>query len=90
MVDKKKKENKPKGRLLKDLVYGPWKSESQPMTRDEWLAAISGDIDPVKYAGEGWFATDEYAKPSDIQDPFVRAQVGAEEEYYPEVYRMKR
>jgi hypothetical protein len=88
--DKNKDKKAPKSKLLERLVYGPWESEKQPLTRDEWLAALSGDIDPLKHAGEAWFSTDEYAKPSDIKDPYVRAQVGAEEEYYPETYRMKR
>jgi hypothetical protein len=87
---KKERKKQPQSKLLSNLMFGPWKSETQPMTRDEWLAAIAGDIDPAKYSGEGWFSTDEYAKPSDISDPYVRAQVGAEEEYYPETYRRKK
>jgi hypothetical protein len=86
----KKKETAPKGKLLNNLLFGPWKSESQPMTREEWLATLAGDIDPLKHAGEAWFETEEYAKPSDIADPFVRAQVGAEGDYYPETYRRKK
>jgi hypothetical protein len=89
----KKKEDKkkaPKGQLLNTLLFGPWTSETHPMTREEWLASLSGDIDPLKHAGEAWFATDEYARPADISDPFVRAQVGHEEEYYPETYRRRK
>jgi hypothetical protein len=88
-MKKDKDKKKPKGQLLRHLVYGPWTSETQPMTQEEWLAAIAGDIDPMKHAGEGWFQTEEYARPADIADPYVRAQVGAEEEYYPETYRRK-
>lgn len=84
-----KEEKDPKGRLLKALLLGPWKTRTEPMSRDEWLRAIAGDIDPAKYTGEAWFSTDEYAKPSDISDPYVRAQIGAEEDYYPETYRRK-
>jgi hypothetical protein len=76
--------------LLRQLIAGPWQTSTQPMRREEWLASLAGDIDPVKHAGEGWFSTEEYAKPSDIMDPFVRAQVGAEEDYYPETYRRKK
>ena len=41
------------------------------------------DFDPRKYAGEGFFATEEYARPGDIGDPYVRGDVGHEGEYYP-------
>ena len=41
------------------------------------------DIDPAKHAGEGWFATDEYATPDGIDSPWTRAEVGREEDYYP-------
>jgi hypothetical protein len=50
----------------------------------------------MKYAGEGWFSTEEYAKPSDIDNPHTRAEVGREGEYYPTknqgdaVYRRRR
>lgn len=88
-MKKKEKKNKPDSKLLKALIPGEWVTRTEPMTREEWLASLSSDIDPMKYAGEGWFATDEYAKPSDIKDPYVRSQVGKEEEYYPEVYRRK-
>lgn len=77
-------------KLLRQLIAGPWQTSTQPLKREEWLASLAGDIDPVKHAGEGWFSTDEYAKPSDIMDPFVKAQVGAEEDYYPETYRRKK
>lgn len=53
------------------------------MTHAEFLASIAGDIDPAMYAGEGFYNTEEYARPDDITDPFTRAQVGREEDYYP-------
>jgi hypothetical protein len=37
----------------------------------------------MKYAGEGWFATEEYARPADIGDKYTRGEVGKEEDYYP-------
>ena len=50
-----------------------------------------GDIDPMKHAGEGWFATEEYARPNDIGSPYTRAEVGREEDYYPSPFdRIKR
>lgn len=52
-------------------------------TREEALAALLGDIDPAKHAGESWFATEEYARPDDISNPFTRAEVGREGDYYP-------
>jgi hypothetical protein len=88
-MKKKEKKTKPDSKLLQALIAGPWSTETSPMTREEWLASLSGDIDPLKHAGEAWFSTEEYAKPSDIQDPYVRAQVGHEGEYYPESYRRK-
>jgi hypothetical protein len=57
--------------------------EHRQISRDEFLRAARDDIDPAKYAGESWFATDEYATPDGIQNPFTRAEVGREEEYYP-------
>lgn len=41
------------------------------------------DIDPAKFAGEGWYATDEYARPADLGSAHVRAEVGREGDYYP-------
>jgi len=37
----------------------------------------------MKFAGEGWFATDEYARPNDIADKYVRGDVKNEGAYYP-------
>jgi hypothetical protein len=62
---------------------GKPKKEIRKLTREEWLASILGDIDPMKHAGEGWFQTDEYPTPEDVSDPFVAAEVGREGDYYP-------
>lgn len=60
------------------------------MTRDDFLTAIMGDIDPAKYSGEGWYATEEYARPDDISSPYVRADIEASgEDYYPRPRRKK-
>lgn len=59
------------------------------------MHAMSDDIDPLKHAGEGWYATEEYARPADLGRAHVRAEVGREGEYYPTrgegdaVYRKK-
>lgn len=47
------------------------------------MQGLRDDIDPVKHAGEGWFSTDEYARPDDIDNPYTRGEVGREEDYYP-------
>jgi hypothetical protein len=59
------------------------KSRTEKLTFEEFMAAIMGDIDPAKYAGEGWHATDEIARPEDVSNPFLRGEVGREGEYYP-------
>lgn len=41
------------------------------------------DINPLLHAGEGWYATEEYARPADIGDPYTRGVVGREGDYYP-------
>ena len=46
-----------------------------------------GDLDPASYAGEGFTATDEIARPADIDSPHVRARVGHEGEYWPEAHK---
>jgi hypothetical protein len=63
------------------MQYGPAEVETRQMSREEFLKALLGEIDPLKYAGEGWFSTEEY-QPGDVQDPFVKADVGREGEYY--------
>jgi hypothetical protein len=62
---------------------GEPKKETRRVTREEWLAAILGDIDPLKHAGEGWFSTEEYPTPGDVSDPFLQGEIGKEGDYYP-------
>ena len=62
---------------------GEWKSDKQQITFEEFMRHILEDIDPAKYAGEGWFATDEYARPEDIDNPWTRGEVMKEGDYYP-------
>jgi hypothetical protein len=47
------------------------------------MQANKDDIDPAKYAGESWYATEEYARPDDIENPWTRGEVGKEGDYYP-------
>jgi hypothetical protein len=58
-------------------------AKREKLTFEQFMAAVMGDIDPAKYAGEGWYATEEYARPEDISNPFTRGEVGREGEYYP-------
>lgn len=53
------------------------------------MRAVFGDIDPAKYAGEGFGATEEYF-PQDIDSPYVRGDVTGEGEYYPEPDKKRR
>lgn len=69
--------------MSKKEKLGEPKTETRKMSREEWLREVFKDINPEKYAGEGWFATEEYAKPSDISNPYTRAEVGMEGDYYP-------
>lgn len=68
------------------------KRETQKVTYEEFMRGILGEVDPARYAGEGWFAVDEYARPADIQSPWVRGDVLNEGDYYPgpDVRRRKR
>jgi hypothetical protein len=62
---------------------GPVQRERRQISEEEFLAAILGDIDPVKHAGEGWFSTDEYPTAEDVSDPFLQQEIGREGDYYP-------
>jgi hypothetical protein len=58
------------------------KRETQKVTYEEFMRGLLGEVDPAKYAGEGFFATDEYF-PQDIRSPWVRGDVLNEGDYYP-------
>lgn len=47
------------------------------------MQAAKDDIEPAKYAGEGWYATEEYANPNDVSSDHTRGEIGHEGEYYP-------
>ncbi len=53
------------------------------LTKQEWDEIIQSEIDPMKYAGEGWFSTEEYPVTRGISNPFIRQEIGREEDYYP-------
>jgi hypothetical protein len=58
--------------------------ETRKVSRQEALAAFYQDIDPMHYAGEGFTATDEIARPKDVRrDPWLYARVMNEEDYWP-------
>lgn len=86
----KREDDKKNRKLLEKLILGPVSEQTIPMSREDWLRAVVGDIDPLKHAGESWFATEEYARPKDINDIYVRSQIGREGDYYPESYARKR
>lgn len=65
---------------------GKDKTETRRISREEFLRALEEDLDPAKYAGEGWYATEEYAVPDRSMPRSLRAQIGREEEYYPETF----
>lgn len=46
------------------------------------MQSYKQDLDPMRFAGEGYGATEEYF-PQDIQNPYVRGEVTGEGEYYP-------
>lgn len=60
------------------------------MSKEEFRRALLDDVDPLKHAGEGWFATEEYATPDGISSPYVRGDIGHEGEYYPPPQPRKR
>lgn len=60
----------------------PGASRSE-ISRQEFYNQLKNEISPEKFAGEGFYATEEYAKPSDITDPWVRADTEQLGEYYP-------
>jgi hypothetical protein len=64
-------------------------TERHKESYEQALAAL-GDIDPMKHAGEGWFSTEEYANPADIDSPYVRGDIIGEGDYYPPPDRLRK
>jgi hypothetical protein len=65
-------------------------TDSRKVSREEYLRGIRDDIDPMKHAGEGWYATEEYARPDDIDSRYTRGEVGHEGAYYPRPAKKRR
>jgi hypothetical protein len=59
------------------------KSEIRKLTKEEWAEMMNGEIDPMKYAGEGWFSTEEIPVTRGISNPYLRQEIGREGDYYP-------
>ena len=60
------------------------------LSPEDWFSGVNEPINPLKYAGEGYFATEEYARPEDIEDPWVRSDVGQEGDDQPPFQRRMR
>jgi hypothetical protein len=58
--------------------------EHHRISKQEFYRNLIGAVDPAMYAGEGFSATDEIAKKSDIKDnPWLRGMVGKEGDEWP-------
>lgn len=67
------------------------RKETRKVTREEALRAFYADIDPMHFAGEGFSAEDEIARPLDVKhNPYLLARVRNEGAYWPTVERKKR
>lgn len=60
------------------------------LSKEEWLALLRSDIDPLVHAGEGISDTEEIPIVAGIKNPYLRARVGREDEYYPGAPKRKR
>jgi hypothetical protein len=65
------------------------KHEIKKITAEEFMRALYSDIDPAKYAGEGFYSTEEY-DPATISDPYVLGDILKEGDYYPGAVIKKR
>lgn len=59
------------------------KTELKKLTKEEWEALLSQEIDPLWHAGEGISDTEEIPRAQDIKNPYLRARIGREGEYHP-------
>lgn len=85
-------EGPPVSRRKKKVSSPPSGTERHHETREQALRALVGDIDPLKHAGEGQFATDEYFPQDIAHNPHLLGDVNNPEAYYPgpELPRRKR
>ena len=58
-------------------------TEHHQTSAQEFYNAITGQVDPAAYAGEGFTSTEEIPRAEDIDSPWVRGRIGHEEEYWP-------
>lgn len=76
---------------LKERMNQKPRKETRTITREEALRAYYRDIDPMHFAGEGFSAEDEIAKPTDVKhNPYLMARVLNEGDYWPTVERKRR
>ncbi len=69
----------------------PEGTERQKVTKKDILDAMASEQDPAMFAGEGFSATDEIARPDDVaHNPYLYGRVHDEEGYYPGAKRKKR
>lgn len=68
---------------IQDNMANEPKSERKQISFEEFMRSVLSEIDPAKYAGESFFAVEEYARPDDIKDPWVRADIRRFGQYYP-------
>lgn len=61
----------------------PRGTERKAESREEFMREVMSDINPLKHVGEGWYDTDEYARPADIGDLYTRGDILGAGEYYP-------
>jgi len=60
------------------------------LTKEEWVALLQQEVDPLYHAGEGVSDTEEIPRAQDIRNKFLRARRGREGEYPPGPRRMNR
>lgn len=65
-------------------------SEIRKLTKEEWEQILSQDIDPLWHAGEGISDTEEIPRAQDIKNPYLRARIGKEGDYYPGIRKQRR
>ncbi len=75
--------------MMREAMQGA-KSEVRKLTKEEWLALLQQDIDPLWHAGEGISDTEEIPRAQDIKNVYLKARIGREGEYHPGPRRKKQ
>ncbi len=60
------------------------------LTKEEWVALLQQEVDPLYHAGEGVSDTEEIPRAQDIRNKFLRARIGREGEYHPGPRRIRQ